>query len=311
MDLNESNFMKRHFYRFMARFRSNEWDYYMIPQLEKFMEGIVHEVQEEEKRIKSAWEKTQKQVWAILKTPIPMPRFETVKAFSGQTTKIATFSVLLFAMGFLAINAQAYSGIMMAWLSNDFSQEEQLQEKVDDRVPREQELVIVERTPDAQKNQITELNLEIMPPDNRLIIPKIEKDIPLIDTDPAKLMQADWKSLEQTFQDDLQNGVVHYPGTANPGETGNVFVTGHSSYYPWDPGRYKDVFARLNKLEPGDDILIYYDQQKYHYVVRDKKEVKNDDVSVLDQTEENILTLMTCSPVGTNFRRLVVTAEEV
>ena len=116
--------------------------------------------------------------------------------------------------------------------------------------------------------------------------------------------------MEQTFQNDLKEGVVHYPGTANPGEPGNVFITGHSSYYLWDTGRYKDVFARLNQLKPGDDIVLYYNQKKYHYVVRERKEVQNDDISVLDQGTEKILTLMTCSPVGTNFRRLVVVATE-
>ena len=234
--------------------------------------------------------------------------------------RTAAFSILIFAIGFLAINAQAYSTLL-----NDSIQNSILawQGKIDETASRLEatyvvpapvpapKLLKIERTPTAQKSQIPALNLSVTPPDNRLIIPKIDKNIPILESDPQKLIGADWTSLQKTFQEDLKNGVIHYPGTAKPGQMGNAFITGHSSYYPWDPGRYKTVFARLNKLEVGDDIVVYYNQKKYHYVVREKKEVKNDDVSVLAQSNEKLITLMTCSPVGTNFKRLVVVGELV
>ncbi len=287
--------MKTKVHAFIEKLKKQTWDYYVIPALEEF--------RVEEQRVEQMAEN--------IFHRITMPQWATVRALSLNTTRVALFSLVIFAAGFLTINGQAYTDIMMDWLTQDLAKT-QLQEVVEERIPREQELLVVERNAEAQKEQMPELGLEVMPPDNRLLIPKIDKDIPIIDTDPQKLIDADWQTLEQTFQEDLREGVVHYPGTANPGESGNVFITGHSSYYIWDPGRYKDVFARLNKLEVGDDIIVYYEQEKYHYVVRDKKEVKNDDVSVLQQEgDEHLLTLMTCSPVGTNFRRLVVTAEEV
>lgn len=228
-------------------------------------------------------------------------------------TRVAVFSFLLFTIGFFVMNANAYSQITMAWLTQ-FSgtpTESPLTELVAQEQAPVQELFPVSNNKEDQKLQIPDLDLSVTPPDNRLIIPKLNKNIPILDTDPAKLANADIKTLEDSFQEDLKNGVIHFPGTANPGENGNVFITGHSSYYLWDDGDYKDVFARLNKLEVGDDIVVYYNQQKYTYKVREKREVKKDDVSILEQNkDEKIITLMTCTPVGTNLRRLVVVAEQ-
>ncbi|MBT5017080.1 sortase [Candidatus Peregrinibacteria bacterium] len=235
-----------------------------------------------------------------------------VKDLTSQIGWMTIFSLMIFTIGFFTINAEAYSEIMMTWASKDWAQaqEQAMSEVVAEQVV-EQRTLVVRSTPETQKSLIPDLNLDITPPDNRLIIPKIGKNIPIVTTDPEKLIGADWKTLEQAFQEDLKNGVIHYPGTADPGEVGNVFITGHSSYYLWDSGDYKDVFARLNKLEIGDEIVVYHDQDEYRYMVREMREVRNEDVSVLDQSNEKTLTLMTCSPVGTNFRRLVVVADQI
>jgi sortase A len=105
--------------------------------------------------------------------------------------------------------------------------------------------------------------------------------------------------------------VVHYPGTAEPGQNGNVVITGHSSYFVWDPGGFKDVFALLHEVNIGDKIIVYHQQIPYSYQVYDKKVVMPDQVDVLTQAGENRLTLITCTPVGTNLKRLVVFAKPV
>jgi len=266
---------------------------------------------------------------AILKKPIPFPKISLPKIHFPQIhrpqwnlrplrnglrhlTRAAVFSFLLFTIGFFIMNANAYSQITMAWLTqfSGASTESPLTKLVAQEEAPVQELFPVSNNKEDQKLQIPDLALAVTPPDNRLIIPKLNKNIPIIDTDPANLATADINTLEDAFQEDLKNGVIHFPGTANPGEPGNVFITGHSSYYLWDDGRYKDVFARLNKLAVGDDIVVYYNQQKYTYKVREKREVKKDDISILEQGDEKILTLMTCTPVGTNLRRLVIVAEQ-
>ena len=89
-------------------------------------------------------------------------------------------------------------------------------------------------------------------------------------------------------------------------------MTGHSSYYPWDDGNYKDVFARLSELDVGDTYTSYYGGDRHTYRVTKKYEVKPNNVSVLDQpTTKRLSTLMTCTPVGTTLRRLIVQAEEI
>jgi sortase A len=150
------------------------------------------------------------------------------------------------------------------------------------------------------------------PPENRLIIAKLDINIPLVTPSYEALLRQDWATVEKDIQAALEQGAVHYPGTARPGQAGNFFVTAHSSYYPWAKGDYKTVFARLHELEPGDEYWVYYGGDHHRYIVRSKKEVSPSDVSVLDQpTGSRIATLMTCTPVGTTLRRLIVKAEEV
>ncbi|MFH0831163.1 MAG: class D sortase [Parcubacteria group bacterium] len=142
------------------------------------------------------------------------------------------------------------------------------------------------------------VNSEIIPPDDRLVIPKLAVNAPLLfpsSSEDARLLE------------ELREGVVHYPGTALPGQPGNLFITGHSSQLAWEEGRYKDVFALLNRLEPGDSVLVYYQRTKYVYQVTGERKVDPSETSILDITEEPSLTLMTCWPVGTIARRLIVT----
>lgn len=150
------------------------------------------------------------------------------------------------------------------------------------------------------------------PPQNRLIIPALDLNVPIAVPPNDALLREDWKTLEEDIQKALEGGVAHYPGTARPGQAGNFFVTGHSSYFPWAPGAYKSVFARLHELKEGDEYWVFYNGDRHRYIIQSKKEIKPNDVSVLDQPiGKRISTLMTCTPVGTTLRRLILTAQEV
>ncbi len=150
------------------------------------------------------------------------------------------------------------------------------------------------------------------PPDNRLIVPKLGLNVPIVNPPIDALLNEDWAKLEEDIQTGLQDGVVHYPGTARPGQAGNFFLTGHSSYYAWSEGDYKSVFARLSELSVGDEYWVYYGGDKHRYVVTGSHEVKPSDVHVLDQpTDARVATLMTCTPIGTTLRRLIVSAQEI
>jgi len=133
------------------------------------------------------------------------------------------------------------------------------------------------------------------PPENRIIVPKLGLNVPLITPSYQALLKEDWNQVEK-----------------DPGQAGNFFVTGHSSYYPWAPGRHKTVFARLHELEPGDEYWVYYGGDKHRFIVRSKEEVRPTDVSVLDQPlSKRMGTLMTCTPIGTTLYRLIIASEEV
>ena len=151
--------------------------------------------------------------------------------------------------------------------------------------------------------------MAVSPPDDRVIIPRINKNVPIVKVASENLIKRDWGALESDIQEALRDGVVHYPGSAEPGENGNVVITGHSSYFSWDPGRFKDVFALLHQVAIGDTIIVYHDQKQYFYQVYDTQIVTPDKIDVLTQNGENRLTLITCTPVGTNLKRLVVFAK--
>lgn len=83
-------------------------------------------------------------------------------------------------------------------------------------------------------------------------------------------------------------------------------ITGHSSYYAWDPGRFKDVFALLHQVKQDDKVVVYFNQQKFIYQIDSIKIVSPDQVDVLAATDSERLTLITCTPIGTNINRLVL-----
>lgn len=94
---------------------------------------------------------------------------------------------------------------------------------------------------------------------------------------------------------------------------GNVFIFGHSSNYPWIKSEYNDVFVLLDSLENGDEIIVYYNQQKFVYRVTDRVIVKPGDTKLLRSRnpDKKEISLMTCWPVGTALERLIILGELV
>jgi LPXTG-site transpeptidase (sortase) family protein len=234
------------------------------------------------------------------------------------TLRFVSTALIIFIVLFFALNWNAYSTIILNKLGF-LEQSEEMQQLEENggpgtgtgRLPEDQEpqeLMELSKDPEEQKAQIPPLALEVAPPDMRIVIPRINKNVPVVTISTEALVNRQWGRLEQQIQEALRDGVVHYPGTAFPDQDGNVVVTGHSSYFPWDPGRFKDVFALLHDVRVGDSIYMYYDQEKYKYTVYETKVVLPTEVDVLTQVGENRLTLITCTPVGTNLKRLIVLA---
>jgi sortase A len=99
----------------------------------------------------------------------------------------------------------------------------------------------------------------------------------------------------------LSRAVGHIPGTAFPGETGNICIAGH-----------RDTFFRsLKDLQPHDKIDFTTHAGRFHYVVESLNIVDPSDVSVLNATGGETLTIVTCFPfnyIGSAPRRFIVHA---
>jgi len=109
---------------------------------------------------------------------------------------------------------------------------------------------------------------------------------------------------------DLGESLIHYSGTALPGQYGNAVVFGHSVLPQFfNPKKYKTIFSTLPSLEKGDEILVDFDGVLYRYRVIEMVEVSPQDISVLEQRyDAEYLSLITCVPPGTYLRRLVIRA---
>jgi len=142
--------------------------------------------------------------------------------------------------------------------------------------------------------------------DPRLIIPKINVDVPVMYD-----VGADYDSQMKA----MENGVAHFaiPGAnSHPGEIGNTAIAGHSSNDLFDQGNYKFIFAQLEKLAPGDSIYANYKGKRYTYVVTRTEVVRPTEINkLIYPTDKPMLTLITCTPLGTAIDRLLVTAEQV
>lgn len=120
-------------------------------------------------------------------------------------------------------------------------------------------------------------------------------------------------SIVEIGGNDLSKHIIHYSGTALPGREGNAVIFGHSSLPQfYSPSNYLTIFTKLPSLVGGDKIYIDYDGITYTYRVEEMFEVGPTDIQVLEQHYDNsFLTLVTCVPPGTFFRRLIVRARLV
>ncbi|MBI1934267.1 sortase [Candidatus Peregrinibacteria bacterium] len=243
-------------------------------------------------------------VWIPGRRGIPK-QYNRGTLFLLDSLRFGTTFAVIFALLFFTLNYQSFEKIAAAMMDP--------LALLNDRLPVEQATETLFQKPLGHGDtDLAQFLPPIGPPENRLLIPSLGVNVPIVIPPNDALLKEDWDNLEKDIQTSLEKGTVHYPGTARPGQAGNFFVTGHSSYYPWSSGKYKSVFARLPSLNIGEEFWVYYGGDRHRYVVQEKKEVKSTDVGVLDQPlDRRIATLMTCVPVGTTLRRLIVTAQEL
>jgi len=139
----------------------------------------------------------------------------------------------------------------------------------------------------------------------KIIIPKINLEIP-VDYSQTTTSEA-------AIETALDSGIVHYPSTTKPGETGNAAYFGHSSNNIFNPGKYKFAFVLLHELQDGDVFYLNYGDKTYAYKVFSKTIVSPSQVGVLDPIPGHAATatLITCDPPGTSINRLVVVGDQI
>lgn len=138
-----------------------------------------------------------------------------------------------------------------------------------------------------------------------VIIPKINAEIPVNYTETS--------NVESDIQNDLQNGVVHYPTTALPGQNGNAAFFGHSSSNILNKGKFKFAFLFLHLLVVNDTFYLTNNGKIYVYKVISRTIVAPSDVSVLYPVsgQTATATLITCDPPGTSSHRLIVVGQQI
>jgi len=108
----------------------------------------------------------------------------------------------------------------------------------------------------------------------------------------------------------LSKNLVNYLGTATPPNKGNAVVFGHSTLPQlYNEKDYKTVFTYLYKLSPGDEIIIKIKKDTFRYTIENVIVTDPENTSVLEQDySDSFLTLVTCTPPGTIWKRLIVRA---
>lgn len=110
----------------------------------------------------------------------------------------------------------------------------------------------------------------------------------------ARIVQGDgWEQLKQ--------GVGQHIGTPNPGDNGNIVLTAHNDVFG-------QLFRDLDKLKPGDEVILYTEQKAFTYIIRQTQIVEPTQVEVMAPTREPVVTLISCYPYLVDNKRIVVTA---
>jgi len=114
-----------------------------------------------------------------------------------------------------------------------------------------------------------------------------------------------------TTDTDLTKHLINYGGTAIPPNKGTAVVFGHSTLPQlFNPENYKTIFATLHQLKVGDQIQVNVANISYNYKIINIFIVDPSDISILEQNyNDSYLTLVTCTPPGTTWKRLIIRAK--
>ena len=161
--------------------------------------------------------------------------------------------------------------------------------------------VVISENGDITKEIKPETEEVILDSKFGLYIPKIKSNASVVaDVNPYN---------EKEYVKALETGIAHAKGTVTPNKEGNVFLFAHSAVNFYERNKYHVYFYLLNELKKDDEIFVSYNGIIYKYRVEEVKIVNRDEVKYLSKySDQDTLTLMTCYPAGTDWKRTIVIA---
>lgn len=148
------------------------------------------------------------------------------------------------------------------------------------------ESLTAKQLPDITDKQATQ-TAEVLQ-QARVVIPKIGVDIELFEGANART---------------LEKGAWHLPNTANPAQIGNGIITAHR--YKYRPPSSK-TFYLLDKMAIGDTFTVYWNGGEYTYLIDKIERKQGSDLSILQDTFDRRVSLITCDPLFSTKNRLIV-----
>ncbi len=145
-------------------------------------------------------------------------------------------------------------------------------------------------------------------PPTRLVIPVLNLDIPVVPVGVKKVQDGGRTRL---IWDDVPNAGGFHQTSAYPGQGGNIVINGHRDIKG-------AVFRHLDRLQPGDAIILYVGDTPYEYRVTETlvvpetfatAEQRAENLRLIGPMPEERLTLVTCTPIALATHRLLVIAK--
>ena len=141
-------------------------------------------------------------------------------------------------------------------------------------------------------------------PEDKITISAINISVPLVEVGGTS---------EIEYREALDRGVIHFPGSAIPGEKGMTVLMGHSAPEGWPKINHDWVFSDLDDLREGDRIEVCYRNRLSVYTVINEEIGKKiyevgEDVPPLYYGEKEEAVIMTCWPPGSSANRIGVRA---
>ncbi len=216
------------------------------------------------------------------------------KFFTERDKTLLKLLLFIFFVSVLVLN---WSDI--SWFLNLRTAPQLIGQRVSDLFSTEKEEK--DRTSPEEKEE--EIDPAIFCEENKITISAIDITAPVVETGGTT---------EEEYRQALDRGVIHFPGSAYPGEKGLSVLLGHSAPPGWPKINHDWVFTDINDLKEGNEIEVCYNNRLISYYVTDDEEGKRiyevgEDVPPLyPGKEKKEIVLMSCWPPGSSESRIGV-----